>query len=208
MHTNRRAGVDSLTLVYILVLGALAALFRQAPYYLFDGDRPYAWNLMPVGALALFAGSRLRSAWAWLVPLGIMLVSDLLLWYPLAEKGMSTFSLGTPIIYGSFAVYVLIGRMIERGELSPMVIGGAALLGGVQFFVLTNFAVWLSQDLYPRTLGGLVECYTLAWPFYKNTLAGDLLYSGLIFGLHAALVWLAAPQPWQSAVTQHSEVEA
>jgi hypothetical protein len=228
MHTDRRAAVDRLTLVYILGLGVLAALYRLVPYYLLHPDRAFVWNLVPVGALALFAGSRLRSGWAWLVPLGVMLVSDLLLWYPLYQRGMSPFSwLGTPIIYASFAVYVLVGRMIRQGELSPMVIGGAALLASVQFFLLTNFAVWLRNPAFPATPGGLLECYALGVPFYRNTLTGDLLFSALFFGLHAALGWLPAVRPapvglpdtsphWQPApvgtpdtgVTRRDEVKA
>jgi hypothetical protein len=68
------------------------------------------------------------------------------------------------------------------------VIGGAALLGSLQFFLISNFAVWLNSKVYPPTLGGLVECYAIAVPFYRGTLTGDLIFSGLIFGVHAALV--------------------
>ncbi len=187
MSTKHRAGTDRLTFVFVLALGVFAVLYRLLPYV--PGlDRYYPWNLVPVGALALFAGSRLRSPRAWLVPLAVMLASDLLLWYPLAQKGMSAFSWGTPLIYASYAVYVLLGRMIRQGELSPAVIGGAALLAGVQFFLITNFTLWLGGGLYPRTLAGLQSCYLAAVPFYRQTLAGDLLYSAAFFALHACLV--------------------
>jgi hypothetical protein len=205
MHTEQRASADRLTLAYVLALAVLAALYRAAPYYLFGPDRYHLWNLVPVGALALFAGSRLRSSRAWLVPLAVMLVSDLLLWYPQYRMGMSPFSwLGTPLIYGSFVVYVLIGRLVRQGELSPPVIGGAALVGGAQFFLLSNFAVWLGGSLYPKTLAGLGACYLAGVPFYQNTLAGDLLFSGLFFGVHAVLIRL----PAGSAITRRGEVRS
>src|SRR5262249_51567775 len=91
--------------------------------------------------------------------------------------------------------YVAIGRLIRQAELSPAVIGGAALLASVQFFVLTNFASWLvdmssAKPLYSPTLDGLGACFLAGIPFYKNTLAGDLLYSALIFGAHAGLLWV------------------
>src|SRR5262245_40816585 len=115
----------------------LAVLCRQAPYYPpFTGQ--WVWHLMPVGALALFAGSRLRSRWAYLVPVAAMLLSDLLLIAPLAKLDMSAFSWETPLIYGSFLLSVLIGRCVRRDETSPGVVGGAALLGSLQFFLLTN----------------------------------------------------------------------
>jgi hypothetical protein len=50
------------------------------------------------------------------------------------------------------------------------------------FFILTNLGVWALTPLYPKTLSGLSECYVAALPFFRNTLAGDLLYSGLLFG--------------------------
>jgi hypothetical protein len=190
MDTHQRTNDRTLTLSYTLALGALVAVYRLTPYLLYKlpQEAHLLWNLMPVGALVMFAGSRLRERWVFLFPVGVMLISDLLLIAPLRALGFSAFSWGTPIIYASFMVYVLIGRLIRQDELSPMVIGGAALLGSLQFFLISNFAVWLNSTVYPQTLGGLVECYAVAVPFYRGTLTGDLIFSGLIFGVHAALV--------------------
>jgi hypothetical protein len=185
MDTGRGKNDHILTWTFVLVLSAIAVAYRMAPYYLLPPGTYLLWNLVPIGALALFAGSRLRQHWAYAVPLAIMLVSDLMLIRPLAALGMSPFSWGTVLIYASFAVYVLIGRLIREGELSPLVIGGAALLASAQFFLLTNFAVWYSSTFYPHTFAGLMECYLAGVPFYRNTLAGDLFFSGLIFGVHA-----------------------
>ena len=189
--TDRTQVSLRLTIAFVAFFAVLAVLLRVAPRYLDLGGG--VWNLMPVGALALFAGSRLRTRWAYLVPLGAMLVSDLLLIRPLASLGVFTFTWGTPLIYASFAVYVLIGRLIGQRELSPMVIGGAALVASVQFFLVTNFTVWPNNPLYPQTLGGLLSCYAAGVPFYRHTLASDLFFSALFFGLHAALAWGLAP---------------
>src|SRR5687768_2018392 len=84
MMPFRRTGPERLTLVYAVALGVVAALYRLAPYYLFDDPMQGAvWNLMPAGALALFVGSRLRAHYAYLVPVAVMLVSDLLLIGPI-----------------------------------------------------------------------------------------------------------------------------
>lgn len=104
-------------LAWALAVGfaLLAVGFRVVPYYLDLG--PYArwvWNLTPVGALGLFAGARLRSQAAYLVPLLVMLASDLLLIKPLADHGFSAFSWGRPIIYASFLLNVLIGRALRE----------------------------------------------------------------------------------------------
>src|SRR5262249_52153286 len=78
---------ERVALVYTLVIGAIAALYRLGPYayqYLLDAPAPEVlWNLMPVGAFALFAGSRLRTRFAWLLPVAVMLISDLLLIVPI-----------------------------------------------------------------------------------------------------------------------------
>jgi hypothetical protein len=51
---------------------------------------------------------------------------------------------------------------------------------------------------YPPTLSGLAECYVAAIPFFQNTLAGDLLFSALLFGgfalLERRIPLLRAPQ--------------
>ncbi len=170
-----------------LAFAVVAVLMRLAPYW-FDLDRrdPVLWNLMPVGALALFAGARLRWPWALALPLATMLVSDLLLLGPLAERGHSSFALLTPVIYGSFLTYALLGRLSRRAAQDALL--PACLLGSVQFFLVTNFFSWMAGTDYPHTSAGLAECFVAAIPFFKNTLAGDLLYAGLFFGLDALAV--------------------
>ncbi len=181
---NEQAGtkVPGHTLALAVAAAAVAVLVRLAPYW-FDLDRreQVLWNLMPVGALALFAGARLRWPWALALPLVTMLISDLLLIRPLAERGLSAFNLLTPVVYGSFLAYAILGRLSRRIAW-PVSVVPACLLGSVQFFVVTNFFTWLAGTDYPRTPAGLAECFTLAIPFFKNTVAGDLLYAGLFFG--------------------------
>jgi hypothetical protein len=58
----------------------------------------------------------------------------------------------------------------------------AAVTGSVLFFLITNFGVWLTDGLYPRTLDGLVICYAAAIPFFRHTLAGDAVYTIVLFG--------------------------
>jgi hypothetical protein len=50
------------------------------------------------------------------------------------------------------------------------------------FFLLSNFHVWLGSTMYPQTLTGLLACYVAAIPFGLNMLAGNLFYSGVLFG--------------------------
>ena len=78
-----------------------------------------------------------------------------------------------------------------------MAIGGAALAGSVQFFLITNFA-WLYPGLYPHSFAGILAGYTAGVPFFWRTLASDLFYSGVLFGLHA---WLSRTVARRERVT-------
>jgi len=63
----------------------------------------------------------------------------------------------------------------------------SALLGAFAFFVLSNFGVWLSGELYPLNPHGLAACYIAALPFFGNTLASQTLFSLVLLGLHYVL---------------------
>ena len=56
-----------------------------------------------------------------------------------------------------------------------------SLAGSVIFFVISNFGVWLFGDLYEKNLNGLIYCYTLAIPFFVNTILSTILYSYLAY---------------------------
>jgi hypothetical protein len=149
----------------LLVLGALIRVTQQL-------------NFAPVGAMSLFAGARLRGWKAYALPLALMAITDPLL---------GGYSRATPLVYLSFMISVWIGTRLRNTE-SPLAIGAGALAGSIQFFLITNFA-WLgASNMYPHTLGGMLSCYAAGVPFFARTLASDLLYSGLLFGLHA---WLS-----------------
>ncbi len=141
-------------------------------------------NFVPIGALALFGGGRLRSWRAFAVPIVVMLATDGLLTF---LKPYSAFYSGQQWVYGSILIYVLVGRWLCQGN-SPVRIGLAALLGAVQFFLITNFGVWATggEGGYPHTLAGLVACYDAGIPFFRyGTLPADLFYSGVLFGGYA-----------------------
>jgi hypothetical protein len=166
------------------VASVAACLFRLIPY----GYRPP--NCHPVGALSLYAGGRLPWWVALPLPLAVMALSDYLLY---ALFGYPWFNRWA---YASFVVYALLGRLLTHTN-SPWRIGAVTLLGSVQFFLLTNFGVWLNSaghasGLYPPTTAGLLDCYLMALPFFGYTLMGDLGFSALLFGAHA---WLAGPAP-------------
>lgn len=137
---------------------------------------PHPMNFAPIGALALFSGayfSTRRAAFA--VPLLSIAAGDiftgfhkLILW-----------------VYASFLVSVAIGFLLRRRK-SISRIGAATVAGSIQFFLVTNFAMWVSSiGNYSRTWAGLGECYLAALPLFWNTLASDAFYAALLFGAMA-----------------------
>ncbi|HEX7456647.1 MAG TPA: DUF6580 family putative transport protein [Candidatus Nanoarchaeia archaeon] len=133
---------------------------------------PHAPNFTPIAAMALFGGAYLDRRWAILVPLVAMFLSDIFIGFYSPVVMIS--------VYGSFVLTGLIGLWLKNRKL-PRTVVLAAVGSSVLFFLITNFAVWLG-GWYPRNLAGLVEAYTMAVPFFRNTLLGDLFYTGVFFG--------------------------
>ena len=124
---------------------------------------PHLPNFTPVTAIALFGGLYFtRKSWAYLAPLFIMVISDLFL-------GFHSISI---FVYAAFLLVSFIGTQTKKPSVFTI------LLSSISFFIITNFGVWLIG--YPKTWTGFVECYTLAIPFFRNSLLGDFFYSGVM----------------------------
>jgi hypothetical protein len=131
---------------------------------------PHPVNVTPVAAIALFAGAYFHKKYALWVPLAIMMVSDLVI-------GLHDVFIYT---WGSFVLVAVIGTWVKQHK-TAFNVGAATIASSVLFFLITNFGVWIQW--YPKTVQGLVNCYTLALPFYRNTVIGDVLYVAVFFGI-------------------------
>jgi uncharacterized protein DUF6580 len=138
---------------------------------------PHPLNFAPIGALALFGGAYFSSRRvAIAVPLLALIAGDI----------VTGFHRLIPYVYASFLVSVAIGFWLQR-EKSASRISAATVAGAIQFFLITNFAVWASSiGNYPKNLSGLAECYIAGLPLFRNTLTGDAFYVALLFGVMAA----------------------
>ena len=131
-------------------------------------------NFTPVLSLAFLAGMYLKGRQAILVPLALMVVSDLIIgYYPLIG-----------LTWGSIILISLLGLWLKEKKSMVTVLGGS-IASAVIFFIVTNFASWLT--LYPHTLDGLRQCYILAIPFFRSTLLSTVAYSIVFF---SAYEWL------------------
>ena len=152
------------TLLALVVIIA-AAVLRVAPH---------PWNFTPIGAMALFSGALIRDRrLAFVFPLVALFVGDVFVGL-YSVKIMS-------LVYASFLVNVAIGLWL-RDRRTVGRISVATLLCAIQFFLVSNFAIWAFGSTYPHSTAGLTACYVAAIPFFWNTLAGDAMYAALFFG--------------------------
>ena len=139
-------------------------------------------NFTPIAAIALFGGVYFSRKIAFIIPIAAMAISDLFIGYYEPKLMVS--------VYGSFLFCVILGFWLKKNKKWHTVLGGS-LLASFIFFFLTNFAVWIFTPWYAKTFSGIVQCYLMALPFFKNTLLGDLFYVTIFFGAYEIVeVWI------------------
>ena len=72
-------------------------------------------------------------------------------------------------------VYIAFIGISFLGVYSKKIHNSTILTSSTIFFIVTNFGVWLLG--YPNTIAGFISCYTLALPFFINTILGDLFFT-------------------------------
>jgi len=158
--------VFALRAILAAVMIILAAVLRIVPH---------PWNFTPIGAMALFSGAMFRDRRvAFLFPLVALLPETS------SPASIASFPSSTPASFSASGSGT--GLANRRGILR---VGGAVFLGALQFFLITNFAVWQLFGTYPHTPTGLAACYIAGLPFFGNAIAGDALYATLFFGTFA-----------------------
>lgn len=136
---------------------------------------PHASNFQPLDALALYGGAVLPGAWAFVVPLAAVALSDAVLGF---------YGAGMVWVYAAYVVIVILGRAALRRR-SVGRVAGTALAAAVVFYLITNFGEW-TGPLYPHTPAGLAASFIAGIPFFGNTLLSDLGYTLALFGIHDA----------------------
>ncbi|OGY88922.1 MAG: hypothetical protein A2927_00060 [Candidatus Komeilibacteria bacterium RIFCSPLOWO2_01_FULL_45_10] len=136
---------------------------------------PHPANFAPIGALALFAGVYLPKKWSLILPITLMLISDIFVGF-YDPRLMA-------VVYSCFLLTAVIGWSVKKNK-NILTILTASLGMSVFFFLATNLAVWAFSEWYPHNFGGLMLSYYLAVPFFRNTLFGDLFFTAVFFGVY------------------------
>lgn len=153
--------------ISLWVMGAVCVVLRLLPH---------PPNVAPAVGIGLFCGAVLARRHSLWVPVAVMALGDAALGFQWVH------------LFGWAAILAsaLIGWGLKDRR-RPARVAVASVAGSTVFFLLSNFGVWLLGCVpgwYPATFPGLLACYAAGLPFYRNSLGGDLLYAGILFGTY------------------------
>ena len=132
---------------------------------------PHPPNFTPVVTVAIMSGYFFKDKFFSISVLLIsMLLSDLFIGF---HKNMIFVYLSLVTITLIFQIY------FKKLNHKNLIIYG--FLGSLTFFLISNFGVWLIGDLYQKNLNGIIECYYMALPFFKNTIFSTFFFSYLVY---------------------------
>ncbi len=156
----------------LLFLGVASRLIIHVP------------NFTPVLALALFGGVYLTTRRALLLPLAMMIVSDLII----GLHDTIAFTWSSILLISILGIYL-------RSQKSFKNIALTSFLAAILFFIVTNLGAWFM--MYPKTVLGLQQCFLAAVPFFRDTLLSTLLYSAVLFGGYEMLAQRIIKTRWR-----------
>jgi hypothetical protein len=170
-----------------LALIVSAALWRVAAAY-----QPSLANVSPITALAFCGALYFRDWRLWLVPLIALTLSDLWLNHYHATAFGYTWTLTEMLLRaGCVGVALGLGRLVAARRRATNLLAGT-LASSLVFYLVTNTAAWAADAFYPGTAAGWWQAMTVGHPefpptlwFFRNTFAGDLLFTGLFVGAMA-----------------------
>ncbi|RPG54811.1 MAG: hypothetical protein EVA36_00825 [Flavobacteriales bacterium] len=131
---------------------------------------PHPPNFAPITGIALFSSKKIKNKlFGVILPIIPLFISDLFI-------GLSFINI---FVYLSFIIIYFLGTIATKIDVKTV------FLSSVIFFILTNLGVWYLG--YPKNIEGLITCFTLAIPFFINTILGDLFYSFILFRSYKAV---------------------
>ncbi len=189
-----------------IVLIILATLYRLLPTM----DLSLS-NFTPMMALAFCGAVYFRNRWMWLIPFAALSVSDVYInQFYAREYGYSWPLSGLIVRTACFGAALLIGAVVARRKSWLNLLNGG-LIGALLFYLVTNTQSWWADPFYGKSLAGWWQALTVGHPefpptifFFRNTLFGDLMFTGLFAGL---MEWVAHRKGEPSLLDEGEEEE-
>ena len=146
---------------------------------------PHPPNFTPIGGMALFGAAYFaKKYWAFIIPFIALFISDLILNNVVyAADGFTLFSGFMFWTYGAMFLIVLLGTQLLK-KVNILNVVGTSVAASLVFFLVTNFGSWFIDpaNLYADNIAGVGTALAAGLPYFWNTLAGNLVYAGVMFG--------------------------
>lgn len=174
-------------ILFALILVGLATVCKIQ----FGADLDWS-GFSPVIAIALFSGMIIRQrSMTFLLPLLAVLGSDLVIHVLYKFNGFAY----PGLYHGQWKVYLilfsatLIGWALKGRNYGALLAG--AFAAPTVFFLLSNLGVWMGSEgnMYSKDFSGLIQCYTAAIPFYRNSLAAAFTFLPVILLVYNLVVY-------------------
>lgn len=137
-------------------------------------------------AIAFCAGVYFRRAWSWSLPLGTLLLSDVII--NVLFYHTDALNPYMAVNYLAYLALLRLGRAFPARASWPALTAGG-VLGAALFYLITNSFSWWENPAYPKTLAGWIQALTVGtpgwpatWEFFRNTLSSGGLFAGLFAG--------------------------
>ena len=128
-------------------------------------------NFTPTISLIIFASLFIRNNYAIML---IVVCSQLISDYFLGFYQSMFFVYISYILIGVYSLYFL-----KRISYLPILL--ISISAPIFFYIVTNFGVWFTMDLYSPTSKGLINSYVAGVPFLKSSVLSTIIYSSTIY---------------------------
>ncbi|HEU0085360.1 MAG TPA: DUF6580 family putative transport protein [Candidatus Paceibacterota bacterium] len=140
---------------------------------------PHPWNFTPLSAIALVVTAYYGWRYGAMAILLVLLASDLMIGFYHWQMMFA--------VYGSLLLAVALGTLIHRKKVGTILF--ASLGSSLLFYFITNWAVWQFGTMYSPDWSGLSQSYFMALPFFRNSLAGDLIFTATLFSVFETAIY-------------------
>lgn len=157
-------------------------------------------NFSPVMAVALCAALILPGAFAMVIPLAALVISDIVLnlFYGCPAIGWDDL-----VRAASYGLAVACGIALRRMNAGAGLTLSAVAANSLLFYLVSNSLAWIASPDYAKTAAGWLQALTVGvpgfpptWTFLKWSLASDLLFTVVFLGaIRLATRDRKVPQP-------------
>ncbi|MGL6021557.1 MAG: DUF6580 family putative transport protein [Chitinophagaceae bacterium] len=164
-------------IIILVVIIVFSIVYKVIPFHLFQ------WGIT-IG-LCTFLGATQKIKNAVFLSLMALLVRDciLQLLFVAGYTPIEGFYKGQLLNYILLVGTTLLGHIAYQKKW--LLFLGTIVCSSLGFYVFSNLGVWLSGSMYPMNIQGLLQCYTMALPFLKSGMMGDLVFGSIFFYIYS-----------------------